>query len=86
MRRSEIPGSWNPVSNTNALIGLTIVSTYEPLPYRFTASAGKFPRPEGGLPGNVGVIIGSAFASAPAYRQEGGASSRLARDPFQVRR
>jgi hypothetical protein len=32
------------------------------------------------LPGNVDMIIGSAFLPAPAYRQEGGASSRLARD------
>jgi hypothetical protein len=33
-----------------------------------------------GLPGNVDVIIGSAFFPAPAYRQEGGAFSRLARE------
>jgi hypothetical protein len=33
-----------------------------------------------GLPGNVGVIIGSAFFPAPAYRQAGGASSQLARE------
>jgi hypothetical protein len=33
-----------------------------------------------GLPGNVDLITGSAFLPAPAYRQEGGASSRLARD------
>jgi hypothetical protein len=32
-----------------------------------------------GLPGNVDMITGSAFLPAPAYRQEGGASSRLAR-------
>jgi hypothetical protein len=32
-----------------------------------------------GLPGNVHMITGSAFLPAPAYRQEGGASSRLAR-------
>jgi hypothetical protein len=32
------------------------------------------------LPGNVDMIIGSAFLPAPALRQEGGASSRLARD------
>ena len=32
------------------------------------------------LPGNVVMITGSAFLPAPAYRQEGGASSRLARD------
>ena len=30
--------------------------------------------------GNVDMIIESAFLPAPAYRQEGGASSRLARD------
>jgi len=28
------------------------------------------------------MIIGSAFLPAPAYRQEGGASSRLAREVF----
>ena len=42
-----------------------------------------------GLPGDVDMIIGSALTPlresvtalpAPAYRQEGGASSRLARD------
>jgi hypothetical protein len=33
-----------------------------------------------GLPGNVDMITGSAFLPAPAYGQEGGASSRLARD------
>jgi len=33
-----------------------------------------------GLPGDVDMITGSAFLPAPAYRQEGGASSRLARD------
>jgi len=33
-----------------------------------------------GLPGDVDTIIGSAFLPAPAHRQEGGASSRLARD------
>jgi hypothetical protein len=33
-----------------------------------------------GLPGNVDIITGSAFLPAPAYRQEGGASSRLARE------
>ena len=32
-----------------------------------------------GLPGDVGTINGSGFLSTPAYRQEGGASSRLAR-------
>ena len=32
-----------------------------------------------GLPGDVGTIKGSAFLTTPAYRQEGGASSRLAR-------
>jgi len=32
-----------------------------------------------GLPGNVDSITGSAFLPAPAYWQEGGASSRLAR-------
>ena len=31
------------------------------------------------LPGNVDMITGSAFLPAPDYRQEGGASSRLAR-------
>jgi hypothetical protein len=40
----------------------------------------KLPAHRAGLPGNVDMIIGSAFLSAPAYRQEGGASSRLARD------
>ena len=33
-----------------------------------------------GLPGNVDMIARSAFLPAPAYRQEGGASSRLARE------
>ena len=33
-----------------------------------------------GLPGDVDMIIGSAFLPAPAYRQEGGAFSRLARE------
>jgi hypothetical protein len=33
-----------------------------------------------GLPENVDLITGSAFLPAPAYRQEGGASSRLARE------
>jgi hypothetical protein len=33
-----------------------------------------------GLPGNVNMITGSAFLPAPAYWQEGGASSRLARE------
>ena len=34
-----------------------------------------------GLPGDVNTITGSAFLPAPAYWQEGGASSRLAREP-----
>jgi len=33
-----------------------------------------------GLPGNVDMIAGSAFLPAPAHGQEGGASSRLARE------
>jgi hypothetical protein len=33
-----------------------------------------------GLPGKENMIIGSAFLPAPAQRQEGGASSRLARE------
>jgi hypothetical protein len=33
-----------------------------------------------GLPGDVDSIRGSAFLPAPAHWQEGGASSRLARD------
>jgi hypothetical protein len=33
-----------------------------------------------GLPGNVDLITGSAFLPAPAYRREGGAFSRLARE------
>jgi len=37
-------------------------------------------RHRAGLPGDVDTITGSAFFPAPAYRQEGGASSRLARD------
>ena len=40
----------------------------------------KLPAHRAGLPGNVDMIIRSAFLPAPAYRQEGGASSRLARD------
>jgi len=45
-----------------------------------------------GLPGNVDIIIESALTPlresvtappAPAYGQEGGASSRLARDDYQ---
>ena len=35
-----------------------------------------------GLPGKESIITGSAFFPAPAYRQEGGPSSRLARDVF----
>jgi hypothetical protein len=50
----------------------------------------KLPAPGAGLPGNVDMITGSALTPlresvtalpAPAYRQEGGASSRLAREP-----
>jgi hypothetical protein len=33
-----------------------------------------------GLPGNENMIVGSAFLPAPAQKQEGGASSRLARE------
>jgi len=49
----------------------------------------KLPARRAGLPGNVDTIIGSALTPlresvsalpAPAYRQEGGASSRLARE------
>jgi hypothetical protein len=49
----------------------------------------KPPTHRAGLPGNVDMIIGSALTPlresvtalpAPAYRQEGGASSRLARE------
>ena len=49
------------VSNTNALNGLTIVSTYEPLPYRFTASAVTLFRFAGGeflpLPASKGLAF-----------------------------
>jgi hypothetical protein len=37
-----------------------------------------------GLPGDVDIIKGLAFLPAPAYRQEGGVSSRLARREFGV--
>ena len=40
----------------------------------------KLPAHRAGLSGNENMIIGSAFLPAPAYRQEGGASSRLARE------
>jgi hypothetical protein len=40
----------------------------------------KFPAHRAGLPGNVDMITRSAFLPAPAYQQEGGASSRLARE------
>jgi len=40
----------------------------------------KLPAQRAGLPGNVDMITGSAFLPAPAYRQEGGVSSRLARE------
>jgi hypothetical protein len=40
----------------------------------------KLPAHRAALPGNVDMITGSAFLPAPAYRQEGGASSRPARD------
>ena len=36
---------------------------------------------QAGLPGDVNTITGSAFLPAPAYWQEGGASSRLTREP-----
>jgi seryl-tRNA synthetase len=49
----------------------------------------KLPAHRAGLPGNVNTIIGSALTPlresvtalppSPCYRQEGGASSRLAR-------
>ena len=48
-----------------------------------------------GLAGNVGMIIGSALTPvlesvtalpAPAYRQEGGAPSRLTRDGLERRK
>ena len=42
----------------------------------------KPPAHSAGLPGDVDTIAGSAFLPAPAYRQEGGASSRLARESF----
>jgi hypothetical protein len=35
-----------------------------------------------GLPGKENIVTGSAFFPAPAYRQEGRPSSRLARDVF----
>jgi hypothetical protein len=38
----------------------------------------KLPAHRAGLPGNVDMITGSAFL--PVLQQEGGASSRLARD------
>jgi len=44
----------------------------------------KLPAHTAGLPGNEDMIIGSAFLPAPAYWQEGGASSRLARDIFRL--
>jgi hypothetical protein len=40
----------------------------------------KLPAHRAGLLGNVDMITRSAFLPAPAYRQEGGASSRLARE------
>ena len=43
----------------------------------------KLPAHRAGLPGNVDMITRSAFFPAPAYRQEGGVSSRLAREVFQ---
>jgi len=55
----------------------------------------KLPAHRAGLPGNVDMITGSALTPvlesvsalpAPAYRQEGGASSRLARDLCELRR
>jgi hypothetical protein len=46
----------------------------------------KLPAHRVGLPGNVGMIIGSAFLPAPAYWQEGGAPSRLTRDGLERRK
>jgi hypothetical protein len=40
----------------------------------------KLPAHRVGLAGNVDMITESASLPAPAYRQEGGASSRLARE------
>ena len=37
-------------------------------------------RHRAGFPGNVEIITRSTFVPAPAYRQEGGASSQLARE------
>ena len=47
-------------------------------------TAGGAGRHRARLPGNLNMITGSAFLPAPAYRQEGGASSRLARDRTEV--
>jgi hypothetical protein len=50
----------------------------------------KLPTHRAGLPGDVNTMTGSALTPvresvaalhAPAYRQEGGASSRLTREP-----
>jgi len=58
------------------------------LHYRQRTRQVKLPAHRAGLPGNEDIIIGSALTPlresvtalpAPAYRQEGGASSRLAR-------
>jgi len=58
-------------ANTNALNGLTIVSAYEPLSYRFTAYAGKLHTHRAELPGSVDIITGSAFLLAPAAGRRG---------------
>jgi hypothetical protein len=49
------------------------------LPYRQRTRQLKLPAQRVGLPVNVVTITRSAFFPVPAYRQEGGASSRLAR-------
>ena len=47
----------------------------------------KLPAHRAELPGDVDImIIRSASLPAPAYRQEGGASSRLARESYENER
>ncbi len=56
-------------------LGFSVVK----LPAPAFAEAVRAGRHRAGLPGNEDMIIGSAFLPAPAYWQEGGVSSRLAR-------
>jgi len=80
-------------SSTSQLRGKPLLNSFlstqneaPPLPSPKRLRAGRH---RAGLPGNVDIITGSALTPlresvtalpAPAYRQEGGASSRLARD------